>query len=269
MVVFPNAKVNLGLNVVDKREDGYHDIETIFYAVDWKDALEILPSKEFQFSIIGKDIPGDLEDNLVVKVYRAFQDQYKVGGCKIVLDKHIPMGAGLGGGSADAAFCATALNSFFQLNLSLEHLEDLVRPLGADCAFFVRNSPVYGFGKGDQFQEVVCDLSNYSWLFIHPEVHVSTSHAYAGLTPRRPDVNVKEVLALPVESWKDRLVNDFEETVFEQFPVIRDIKNACYQAGATFSLMSGSGSTVFALFKGDIPSNFVNEMRAKYTVHEA
>lgn len=250
MISFPNAKINLGLYVLAKRDDGYHSIETCFYPIPWYDVLEIIPSDTTAFTSSGITIPGNEESNLCLKTVASLRASHSIPSVRIHLHKNIPIGAGLGGGSADAAFTCTALNNLFHLNLTLQQQEDVVRPLGSDCAFFIQNKPVIAHEKGDIFSEQGCvNLSGYWIYLIHPGIHVSTKDAYNGVQPKSNRKAIHTILQQPVTTWKTELVNDFETSVFKQFPAIENIKNHLYESGAIYASMSGSGSTVFGLFK--------------------
>jgi 4-diphosphocytidyl-2-C-methyl-D-erythritol kinase len=248
MLAFANAKINLGLNITEKRSDGYHNLETVFYPVKLYDVIEITPSETTLCDIRGIDIPGDATDNICLKTYQLLSKDFDLPPVKITLLKNIPVGAGLGGGSADAAFLIKLLNDEFKLGLSVSKMEDYARVLGADCAFFIRNEPVYAFGKGDQFAPVVVDLSAYFKVLVKPPVHVSTADAYGGLTPAFSESILTALIGLPVSEWRGKIKNDFEDRIFVKYPQISQIKEQLYLAGATFALMSGSGSSVFALF---------------------
>lgn len=255
MITFPNAKINLGLNIVEKRPDGYHNLETIFYPIPLQDALEITPweggERKYKLAQSGIQIAGDDEHNLVVKAYKLLDSLYNLPPIEINLLKHIPSGAGLGGGSADAAFMLCMLNQHFQLNIPNEQLEVYAAQLGADCAFFVENKPTFAEGIGNIFSPIELSLKGYKLLLVKPDIFVSTRDAFAQIKPKRPSISLKEVAKMPVEAWKTYMVNDFEESVFPQFPAIADIKAKLYDMGAIYASMSGSGSSVFALFKGD------------------
>ena len=255
MITFPNAKINLGLNIVEKRPDGYHNLETIFYPIPLQDALEITPweggERKYKLAQSGIQIAGDDENNLVVKAYKLLDSLYNLPPIEINLLKHIPSGAGLGGGSADAAFMLCMLNQHFQLNIPNEQLEVYAAQLGADCAFFVENKPTFAEGIGNIFSPIELSLKGYKLLLVKPDIFVSTRDAFAQIKPKRPTISLKEVVKMPVEAWKTYMVNDFEESVFPQFPAIADIKAKLYNMGAIYASMSGSGSSVFALFKGD------------------
>lgn len=255
MITFPNAKINLGLNIVEKRPDGYHNLETIFYPIPLQDALEITPweggERKYKLAQSGIQIAGDDENNLVVKAYKLLDNLHNLPPIEINLLKHIPSGAGLGGGSADAAFMLCMLNQHFQLNIPNEQLEVYAAQLGADCAFFVENKPTFAEGIGNIFSPIELSLKGYKLLLVKPDIFVSTRDAFAQIKPKRPSISLKEVAKMPVEAWKTYMVNDFEESVFPQFPAIADIKALLYDMGAIYASMSGSGSSVFALFKGD------------------
>lgn len=268
MIDFPNAKINLGLNVVEKRADGFHNIETVFYPIQWKDALEIIPSDQFDLEIKGIDIEGDMESNLITKAYRALEIDHQLEPVKAILLKNIPMGGGLGGGSSDAAFMVKLINQFNALNLTIKQMEDYVRPLGSDCAVFIKNAPTYAFGKGDEFEEINIDLSGYKIVTVNPHIHVGTATAYQYLTPKRPEQNIKSMLQLPVEEWKGKLENDFEESVFKQFPEIEKLKQDLYSKGAIYASMSGSGASVYGIFTPSIAIDF-KEAYPKYAVNES
>lgn len=249
MISFPNAKINLGLHVLAKRDDGFHSIETCFYPIPWYDILEIIPSKTLTFSSTGIAIPGSEESNLCLKTAASLTASHNIPPVHIHLHKNIPIGAGLGGGSSDAAFTCTTLNSLFDLKLNLQQQEDVVRPLGSDCAFFIQNKAIIAHEKGDVFSDLNCvNLAGYWIYLIHPGIHVSTKDAYNGVQPKANRKTIYSILQQPIETWKTELVNDFETSVFRQFPEIEKIKNRLYQHGATYAAMSGSGSTVFGLF---------------------
>lgn len=252
MIVFPNIKINLGLSITEKRPDGYHNLETVFYPVALEDALEIrtLPEAEKKITLhqYGMEIAGNPEDNLVAKAYSLLDKEFHLHPVEIHLYKHIPSGAGLGGGSSDAAFMLKLLNEQFHLNLSEERLEIYAATLGADCAFFIKNKPVYAEGIGNIFSPIELSLSGYQIMIVKPDVFVSTREAFANIHPHHPEHPVKEVIRRPVAEWKDTLINDFEASVFPQHPVIGEIKQELYNQGAIYASMSGSGSSVFGLF---------------------
>jgi 4-diphosphocytidyl-2-C-methyl-D-erythritol kinase len=252
MVLFPNCKINLGLNIIRKREDGYHDLETIFYPIALKDALEAIRTGEqdIRFSSSGLAVAGNPDDNLCVKAYRLLkQDFPEIGGIEMHLHKQIPMGAGLGGGSADGAFALLLLNRLFALQLSEEQLIRYALQLGSDCPFFILNKPCFATGRGEKMQPVTLDLSAYRFLLINPGIHVSTAQAFAGIQPHQPVRSLADIIQLPASQWKELLVNDFEKNVASAYPEITNIKEELYAKGALYASMTGSGSTVYGLFE--------------------
>lgn len=254
MIVFPNAKINLGLNVVSKRDDGYHNIETIFYPIQVKDALELVVSlnDETNIKMSGIPVDGDASSNLVIKAYELLVSRYSLPNLSICLQKNIPLGAGLGGGSADAAFMLKMLDSYFELNVSIDKLEELAGMLGSDCPFFIKNKPVFASGRGEVFEEIELDLSSYYIVLVKPDVHVSTKDAYFGCIPSAPKYSLKEIVKKPIEDWKSLMVNDFELSVFVKYPEISKIKDRLYGEGAIYASMSGSGSSVFGIYREPI-----------------
>ena len=254
MITFPNAKINIGLNVVSKRDDGYHNLETIFYPVKLADALELADSDKMQFSSSGIKIDGNPENNLVVKAYKLLQKDFKLPLVKLHLNKVIPFGAGLGGGSSDAAFTLKMLNDYFNLKIPSAKLENYAAQIGADCPFFINNKPTFATGIGDQFQPINLDLTEYEILIVKPNISVSTPDAYKNIIPSKPEFNLKDIENLPIESWKDYIKNDFEESVFETYPEIENLKQTLYKMGALYASMSGSGSALFGVFC-DLPAN--------------
>jgi 4-diphosphocytidyl-2-C-methyl-D-erythritol kinase len=263
MITFPNAKINLGLNVVEKRSDGYHNIETVFYPVGWKDVLEIVPfekkinrKNDLQFHQSGIKITGKIENNSCVKAYGLLKEKYELPPIEMCLHKIIPSGAGLGGGSSDAAFTIMMLNKIFSLNLPDETIENIASSIGADCAFFVRNRPVFAKGRGDEFETINLDLSKYHIVIIKPDVHVNTATAYKNVMPKAASVPLKEIVSRPLTEWKEKLVNEFEFSVFKKYPAIRHVKEQLYEAGALYASMSGSGSAVYGIFDYDVNPDY-------------
>ena len=252
MITFPNIKINLGLSITEKRPDGYHNLETVFYPVALEDALEIRTNPEAQQKFTlhqhGMEIAGNPENNLVVKAYLLLDKEFHLPPVEIHLYKHIPSGAGLGGGSSDAAFMLKLLNEHYNLQLSDKQLEAYAATLGADCAFFIKNTPTYAEGIGNIFSPIELSLKGYRIMIVKPDVFVSTREALASIRPHRPEYPVREVIRRPVAEWKDTLINDFEASVFPQYPVIGEIKEELYHQGAIYASMSGSGSSVFGLF---------------------
>ena len=257
MITFPNAKINLGLNIVEKRPDGYHNLETIFYPINLQDALEVTRrennDKEYTLHISGSPLEGEPEDNLVVKAYKLLKKDYPgLLPVDIHMYKHIPAGAGLGGGSSDAACMIKLLNGKFSLELSTERMEEYAVKLGADCSFFIRNKPVFATGIGNLFEPVELSLKGYHIILIKPDIFVSTRDAFAEIKPVRPAVSLKEIVKQPMETWKNSMKNDFEDSVFKKFPEIAAIKDELYDLGAVYAAMSGSGSSVYGIFKAPI-----------------
>ena len=252
MITFPNAKINLGLNIVEKRPDGYHNLETVFYPVPLEDALEVNilheGNEKFRLHQAGLEIEGEVENNLVVKAYKLLDEKFNLPPVDIHLFKHIPSGAGLGGGSSDAAYMLKLLNEKFNLALTDETLEEYAAKLGADCAFFIRNAPTYAEGIGNLFSPISLSLKGYQIVLVKPDIFVSTREAFSNIHPHRPKYPVREAIQRPVQEWKDTLINDFEASVFPQHPVIGEIKEELYHQGAIYASMSGSGSSVFGLF---------------------
>lgn len=249
MICFPNAKINLGLNIVSKRSDGFHNIETIFYPIPVQDALEVIPAEKTHFSSLGLTIDGDPENNLVMRGYNLLKHHHNIPPLEIILLKKIPFGAGLGGGSADAAFMLKLLNDYCKLGLSDGDLEGYAAKIGADCPFFIKNKPVFASGIGNCFETINLSLSGYYLCLVKPDIFVSTPEAYAMITPQDPNHSLKKVIEQPIETWRDHMVNDFEPAVFKIHPTIEDIKNKLYKAGALYASMSGSGSSVFGIFR--------------------
>jgi 4-diphosphocytidyl-2-C-methyl-D-erythritol kinase len=254
MIVFPNAKINLGLHVLRRRSDGYHDIETCFYPVPLTDILEVVESPEMHFGYSGLPIPGNTSDNLVQKAYDLLNRAYGLPPVSIHLHKVIPMGAGLGGGSSDAAFMLTALNDLFKLGLTADELANYAGKLGSDCPFFIYQSPSLGKGTGTTLLPLPIQLAGKHIAIIHPGIHVSTAEAYARLNPAENRRPIQEILHQ--ESWRDHLVNDFTPHIYDTHPEIAAIERVCYEAGAMYACMSGSGSAVFALSESVLPLDF-------------
>lgn len=261
MVVFPNAKINLGLHITEKRPDNYHNIESIFYPIQVQDALEITENETntTNFNALGIDIPKDGKPNLVEQAWALVNSIHPIPCVDLELLKKIPIGAGLGGGSSDAAFCITGLNELFNLGMSESKMLELAGRLGADCAFFVKNKPVYAEGTGDVFSDVDLDLSGKHLLLIYPNIHVSTPVAYKHVIPQQPEQDIREIVKQPVETWKNNLVNNFEGSVFQEYPLIGEVKSELYHQNAKYASMSGSGSSIFGIFDSkpnfDIPNN--------------
>jgi 4-diphosphocytidyl-2-C-methyl-D-erythritol kinase len=270
VVVFPNCKINLGLQVLQKRSDGFHDIETIFYPIPLKDSLEIITTQtpEPVISIYGQPIKGEAPDNLCIKAWYLLKKDFpELPAVHIHLLKNIPMGAGLGGGSADGAFMLQLLNDKFQLGLSSQQLIQYALQLGSDCPFFIVNKPCYATGRGELLETTTITLTGYQLVIVNPGIHINTGWAFTSLninnTLTKSSV-IKEVITEPVTEWKNKLVNDFERPVFEQYPAIKSVKENLYKLGAVYASMSGSGSVVFGLFNAAI--NLTSGLPVNYTV---
>ena len=261
MIAFPPCKINLGLYVTEKRDDGFHNLETCFYPVPFFDILEIIPADEFQFSSSGLLIPGKSSDNLCVKAYLMLKEKFNLPPVRIHLHKVIPTGAGLGGGSADAAYTLRLLNDIFSLDLTTETLKAYAAQLGSDCSFFVSDMPMIGTGRGEILNPCNVDLGSKYLVLVKPDAHVSTADAYRGITLRKNDLPLKETVEqVPVAEWRGKLRNDFEESIFRRFPIVGQLRDELYQLGATYAFMSGSGSTVAGLFDKAIPVSTVRNV---------
>jgi 4-diphosphocytidyl-2-C-methyl-D-erythritol kinase len=249
MILFPNCKINLGLNIVNKRSDGYHDIETVFFPVHLKDALEVIKKEKFEFSTSGSAIEGETEKNLCIKAYNLLRKDFpQLPAVQMHLHKAIPTGAGLGGGSADGAFALKLLNKKFALNFSEKQLINYSLELGSDCPFFILNKPCIATGRGELMEQIELDLSDFKILIVHPGIHISTGWAFATIKPVKPVKSVKQIIQQHISTWKDELSNDFENPVFAKYPEIKNIKDKLYNEGAIYASMSGSGSAVYGIF---------------------
>ncbi len=268
MLVFPNAKLNLGLYVTQRRPDGFHTLESVFLPLPWTDALEILPAPAGQptsIALTGRPIPGDPAANLCVKAYALLQADFpQLPPAQLYLHKIVPIGAGLGGGSADAAFALKATNELFGLKLSVEALEGYARRLGSDCAFFIQNKPVLAVEKGDVFEEIDLPLTGTACVVVYPDLHISTAEAYGRIVPHAPRFPLREALAQPLNTWRETVSNDFETALTPAHPVLAEIKQQLYAAGATYASLSGSGSAVYGLWDGAAPAAMA--WPAAYTV---
>lgn len=253
MVAFPHCKINLGLQVLHKRPDGYHELSTCFYPVPWTDILEIIEAPSLQFTQTGAAIPGNADENLCLKAYHLLSKEHALPPVHIHLHKILPTGAGLGGGSSDAAFTLKILNEKFELELSLVQLAQYAARLGSDCAFFLHPTPMWGSGRGEVLAKASVSLKGIYMVVVKPDVHVSTAAAYAGIQPLIPEKRIEQLLTeYALKDWKNVVVNDFEKTVFPAFPAIEPIKKALYAHGAIYASMSGSGSAVFGLFEREV-----------------
>lgn len=253
MLTFPNAKINIGLNITAKRNDGYHDLETVFYPIGIQDVLEIKPlensDKDWDFQIAGQQVTERPEDNLVIKVFKDLQKEFDLPAVDIYLQKKIPTGAGLGGGSSDAAFMMKTLNEMFELHLSTADMERRIAAYGADCAFFIKNTCSYATGIGDRLQPIDLSLKGYNITLVKPSVAIPTREAYSGITPQLPSHRFLDLISQPVETWKGQITNDFEKHLFILHPQLAAIKQTLYDMGALYASMSGSGSVLYGIFK--------------------
>ena len=251
MLSFPNIKINLGLYITERRNDGFHNLLTCFYPAQWNDILEIVPSDTFEFKQTGLTVPGNETDNLCVKAYNLLKQDFGISNAFIHLHKIIPMGAGLGGGSSDAAFVLKTLNEVFELRISIPQLQKYAAQLGSDCAFFVQNKPTIASGRGEIFEDCTLDLKGTHIVIVYPNVHVSTADAFSGVKPR-PFEGDFQALLQDRSKWKNLLFNQFEETIFPKYPLLAKIKETLYNKGAFYASMSGSGSAVFGLFEKEV-----------------
>ena len=251
MIAFPNCKINLGVNIIRKREDGFHDLETIFLPVPFTDVLEIISSDKTELTVTG--LPVNATENLCIKAYNLLQQKFpELPPVKMHLHKVVPMGAGLGGGSSDASFILNMLTEKFELNVNPEELRDIALQLGSDCPFFLINKPCFATGRGEILEPLDLDLTNYKILIINPGIHIDTKLAFSKIISGERKKSIKEIIAQPIETWKEELQNDFEIPLFAEYPEIEKLKNDLYELGATYASLSGSGSSVFGLFKKEI-----------------
>ncbi|HEV8081708.1 MAG TPA: 4-(cytidine 5'-diphospho)-2-C-methyl-D-erythritol kinase [Chitinophagaceae bacterium] len=259
MIAFPNCKINLGLNILAKKEDGFHDLETVFFPINIYDVLELIPSQENTTQLTTSGISlGEAENNICLKAYYLLKKDYPdLPAIKIHLHKAIPLGAGLGGGSADGVATLQLLNKKFSLNITENQFFDYALKLGSDCPFFLLNKPVFASGRGEILEPLQLSLSGYKTIIINPGIHISTTEAFKNIIPSIPKKRIKEILKQSIDTWKKELVNDFEKSVFKKYPLINKIKNDLYEKGAIYSAMSGSGSTVYGIFKDDWITNYI------------
>ena len=248
MVTFPPCKINLGLRILSKRTDGYHDISTCFFPLPFTDVLEILPADKFTFTQTGLTIAGETQENLCLKAYQLLRKELDLPPVHIHLHKMIPMGAGLGGGSSDAAWTLRTLNSIFNLNRTTAQLVARATEIGSDCPFFIQDLPAIGSGRGEVLEPSGVKLSGFFLVLVKPEIHVSTAEAYSNVKGEFSLGNIRSIVMQPMEDWKSNLINDFEPSVFKQHPSLSRIKDKMYSLGAVYSSMSGSGSAVYGIF---------------------
>lgn len=260
MVVFPHCKINLGLHILDKRPDGYHNLQTVFYPLPIKDALEIIKHPDYSatansFSQTGADLGVAPGKNICEKAWAVLKKDFpELPFVQMHLQKAIPTGAGLGGGSSDGAFALALLNEKFALGLSKEQLADYALLLGSDCPFFIHRQPCFASGRGEVLEPISLSLRGYQVIVVHPGIHVSTAWAFAHLPKERQRTDLKKIVQLPVQKWQNQMVNDFEEPISQHHPQITTIKNTLLDGGALYCSMSGSGSSVFGIFaKGEMP----------------
>ena len=265
MVVYPNCKINIGLRILNKRADGYHNIESVFYPVPVCDILEITPQganleNNITIKSTGIAIPGDADENICVKAYNLINQDYALPAIDVHLHKQIPIGAGLGGGSADAAFFIKALNEFEELNLSFGEMHHYAKQIGSDCSFFINNKPALALQKGDVLEPVNLTLKGFHLVIVYPNIHVNTAMAYSSVIPDGTGESIEDLIQQPILSWKDNIYNAFEAGIVNKFPKIGEIKNELYALGAQYASMTGSGSAVYGIFetKPALTNNFSN-----------
>lgn len=254
MICFPNAKINIGLNIVEKRSDGFHNIESVFYPIGLCDVLEVVAGETGKciFQSSGLPISGDTDSNLCVRAYDLLDRDFDLPSVQIHLHKVIPIGAGLGGGSSDGAFTIKLLNDLFDLKLSNDQIENYVRKLGSDCAFFIKNRPVFAYERGDKFEPVNLELNGYYIVVIYPGIHINTAEAYSQIRCGRKTPSIEELIKLPVSEWQGQLYNDFEDVIFPKHSEIKKTKEKLYSLGAVYASMSGSGSCVYGFFEKEV-----------------
>lgn len=253
MLLFSPAKINLGLQVLRKRNDGFHDLQSLMYPIPFSDLIEIMPlahgKDPLEFIQSGLRFPGDREDNICIQAWELIQQDIKLPSLKIHLHKQIPVGAGLGGGSSNASTVLRGLNTLGKHPLSPAELSAVAAELGSDCPFFLEEGPMLMEGRGEILSPFESILEASFLVLLSPGIHVSSAKAYAGVEPRIPEHYLKELLGKSLEKWKDAILNDFEESVFTSYPFIGELKNKLYQAGATYASMSGSGSALYGIFR--------------------
>ncbi len=260
MVVFSNAKINIGLNVMERRDDGFHNIETCYYPIPYTDILEIVPSDKVSFSSSGIPVPGEEGQNLCLLAYEQINKAHSLPPVSIHLHKMVPVGAGLGGGSANAAHCLKLLNQMFVLGITDSELERIAAQIGSDCPFFIRSQPLIGLGKGNRFETAEVDLSGHHLVIVTPPIQIPASWAYSKVDPKPRSYRLRANLAKnDVHEWKNLIFNDFEPAVFLAHPTIRSLKVKLYEHGAEFCLLSGSGSSVFGVFKSRVDLDYLDD----------
>lgn len=268
MKVYPNAKINIGLDILFKRPDGFHELETLMVPIPLCDELSfevIEDDSKTTLSNNGITIDGDYKDNLVYKAYSLIKENYSIPELSINLKKNIPFGAGLGGGSADASFMLSALNEYFSLNISTQQLEEYAAFLGSDCPIFIKNKAAFARGRGEILKSKPVDLKGYTLVLIIPDLAISTPAAYKLIEPTIPEKKLSDLLQLPVNEWKYLIKNDFEISVFKQFPKVKEVKEILYELGASYASLSGSGASVFGLFDREVDYNIFPEGYFKWS----
>jgi 4-diphosphocytidyl-2-C-methyl-D-erythritol kinase len=258
MIGFPNGKINVGLSVTEKRPDGFHNLETIMIPVEIHDVLEIIisPDKIFSFDSTGIQLTGDFKDNLVFMAYELLKREFQLSAVKIHLHKVIPTGAGLGGGSSDAAFTIRMINKLFNLGLTIEKMQDYAKKLGSDCSFFIENKTVLATGRGDQFEPMDLNLADQFIVIVKPDIHIGTPEAYSWIHPSKKEKSLKELIKSPIHNWQNLVINDFEAEVLKRYSVVKMIRDELYEMGATYASLTGSGSAVFGIFSKPVqPGN--------------
>ncbi|MEZ4722474.1 MAG: 4-(cytidine 5'-diphospho)-2-C-methyl-D-erythritol kinase [Flavobacteriales bacterium] len=275
MVVFPNVKINIGLSITGKRPDGYHNIESVMYPVGWCESLELVDrsvantndsmiqsrveSGKVRFTSYGIPIPGDASTNLCIRVFHLLEEWFNLPTVDIHLLKTLPIGAGLGGGSADAAFCLRALKDYFELKISDHEAKRLLAVIGSDCPFFWENKPVFSFGRGDEMRPIGLDLSGKWIMLVYPDLAISTKEAYAGVEPKASSFDLQMLQSVPIEAWKEVVFNDFEKSLFPTYRILETVKNEIYELGALYASMTGSGSTLYGIFdtRPELPETWI------------
>jgi len=253
MIFFPNAKINIGLNIVSKRADGYHNLETIFYPIPLTDVLEFITPKNIiaktSMQLSGSSLGIPDSENICIKAYNMLAEHYALPNLQMYLHKIIPSGAGLGGGSSDAGFLLKHLNEYFKLNINEDKLIEYASKIGADCAFFIKNKAVFAGGIGNKFEELELNLKGYYILIVKPKFSINTAMAFKNINPTIPEISLKELIKQPIGKWKNMIKNDFEKPLFKAYPALADIKSDLYESGAEYASMSGSGSAMFGIYK--------------------
>ncbi|MDX1902790.1 MAG: 4-(cytidine 5'-diphospho)-2-C-methyl-D-erythritol kinase [Thermonemataceae bacterium] len=262
MLAFPNAKINIGLFITEKRSDNFHNLASCFYPIGWSDILEIVTAQTSILHITGLEVSGNQDDNLCMKAYKLLQEDFDLPSISVFLHKVLPMGAGLGGGSSDAAFMLKLLQQSFNLTIDNSQMLAYARKIGSDCAFFVENTPKYCYEKGDKFEPISLDLKGKYLVVVYPDIFISTKEAYEHIQPKSLDWNLKTYLEkTPIEDWKNSVINDFEKVLFPKYPLLEHTKQYFYDKGALYASMSGSGSSIYGIFEQKpenitFPTNF-------------